>query len=56
MRGITPWNFPAQMAAWKIAPAIAAGNTVVIKPASYTPLTTLEIGRLCLEAGSRRAS
>src|SRR5207253_7225004 len=36
---------------WKIAPAIAAGNTVVIKPASYTPLTTLEIGRLCLEAG-----
>jgi aldehyde dehydrogenase (NAD+) len=49
--GITPWNFPIQMAAWKIAPAIAAGNTVVIKPASYTPLTTLEIGRLCLEAG-----
>jgi aldehyde dehydrogenase (NAD+) len=49
--GITPWNFPSQMAAWKIAPAIAAGNTVVIKPASYTPLTTLEIGRLCLEAG-----
>src|SRR5919109_5383217 len=39
------------MAAWKIAPAIAAGNTVVIKPATYTPLTTLEIGRLCLEAG-----
>ena len=49
--GITPWNFPIQMAAWKIAPAIAAGNTTVIKPASYTPLTTLEIGRLCLEAG-----
>jgi aldehyde dehydrogenase (NAD+) len=49
--GITPWNFPSQMAAWKIAPAIAAGNAVVIKPASYTPLTTLEIGRLCLEAG-----
>jgi aldehyde dehydrogenase (NAD+) len=48
---ITPWNFPMQMAAWKIAPAIAAGNTVVIKPASYTPLTTLEIGRLCLAAG-----
>src|SRR5437667_11100770 len=48
---ITPWNFPIQMAAWKIAPAIAAGNTVVIKPASYTPLTTLEVGRLCLEAG-----
>jgi aldehyde dehydrogenase (NAD+) len=49
--GITPWNFPIQMAAWKIAPAIAAGNTVVIKPATYTPLTTLEMGRLCLEAG-----
>ena len=49
--GITPWNFPIQMAAWKIAPAIAAGNTVVIKPATYTPLTTLEIGRLCQEAG-----
>jgi aldehyde dehydrogenase (NAD+) len=49
--GITPWNFPIQMAAWKIAPAIAAGNSVVIKPASYTPLTTLEMGRLCLEAG-----
>jgi aldehyde dehydrogenase (NAD+) len=49
--GITPWNFPIQMAAWKVAPAIAAGNTVVVKPASYTPITTIEIGRLCLEAG-----
>ncbi len=49
--GITPWNFPIQMAAWKIAPAIAAGNSVVIKPASYTPLTTLEMGRICAEAG-----
>ncbi|MBA3553025.1 MAG: aldehyde dehydrogenase family protein [Actinobacteria bacterium] len=49
--GITPWNFPMQMAAWKIAPAIAAGNTVVVKPASFTPTTTLEIGRLCVEAG-----
>jgi aldehyde dehydrogenase (NAD+) len=49
--GITPWNFPIQMAAWKIAPAIAAGNSVVVKPASYTPITTLEIGRLCVEAG-----
>ena len=37
--GITPWNFPIQMAAWKIAPAIAAGNTIVIKPATYTPLS-----------------
>jgi aldehyde dehydrogenase (NAD+) len=49
--GITPWNFPLQMAAWKIAPAIAAGNTVILKPASYTPLTSLEVGRICLEAG-----
>jgi aldehyde dehydrogenase (NAD+) len=49
--GITPWNFPSQMAAWKIAPAIAAGNTVVIKPASFTPMTTLELGGICLEAG-----
>ena len=48
---ITPWNFPVQMAAWKIAPAIAAGNAVVLKPASYTPLTSLMLGRLCLEAG-----
>ena len=49
--GITPWNFPIQMAAWKIAPAIAAGNTVVVKPATFTSITTLEIGRLCMEAG-----
>src|SRR5438105_11189489 len=48
---ITPWNFPMQMAAWKIAPAIAAGNTVVIKPALLSPLSHLEIGRLCVEAG-----
>jgi aldehyde dehydrogenase (NAD+) len=49
--GITPWNFPLQMAAWKIAPAIAAGNTVILKPASYTPLTSIDIGRIALEAG-----
>jgi aldehyde dehydrogenase (NAD+) len=49
--GITPWNFPIQMAAWKIAPAIAAGNTVVLKPAQEAPITSLELGRLCLEAG-----
>jgi aldehyde dehydrogenase (NAD+) len=48
---ITPWNFPIQMAAWKIAPAIAAGNSVILKPASFTPLTSIELGRLCLEAG-----
>jgi acyl-CoA reductase-like NAD-dependent aldehyde dehydrogenase len=49
--GITPWNFPLQMAAWKIAPAIAAGNTVILKPASYTPLSSIELGRICVEAG-----
>ena len=48
---ITPWNFAMQMAAWKIAPAIAAGNTVVIKPAELAPLSTLKLGELCLEAG-----
>jgi aldehyde dehydrogenase (NAD+) len=48
---ITPWNFPLQMAAWKIAPAIAAGNSVILKPASYTPLTSIELGRICAEAG-----
>ena len=48
---ITPWNFPIQMAAWKLAPALGAGNTVILKPASYTPLTSIELGRLCLEAG-----
>ena len=48
---ITPWNFPLQMAAWKIAPAIAAGNSVILKPASYTPLTSIELGRICVEAG-----
>jgi acyl-CoA reductase-like NAD-dependent aldehyde dehydrogenase len=49
--GITPWNFPIQMAAWKIAPAIAAGNAVVIKPSPFAPLSTLALGRLCAEAG-----
>jgi aldehyde dehydrogenase (NAD+) len=49
--GITPWNFPLQMAAWKVAPAIAAGNTVILKPASYTPLSSIELGRICQEAG-----
>jgi aldehyde dehydrogenase (NAD+) len=48
---VTPWNFPLQMAAWKIAPAIAAGNTVILKPASYTPLSSLMLGRIALEAG-----
>ncbi len=48
---VTPWNFPAAMATRKIAPALAAGCTVVLKPASLTPLTALAIGRLLAEAG-----
>ena len=49
--GIIPWNFPLIMAAWKVAPALAFGNTVVLKPAEETPLTALRLGELCLEAG-----
>jgi betaine-aldehyde dehydrogenase len=48
---IVPWNFPLAITSWKVAPALAAGNTVVLKPASYTPLTALALGRLALEAG-----
>jgi phenylacetaldehyde dehydrogenase len=48
---IIPWNFPLLMAAWKIAPALATGNTVVLKPAEQTPLTALRLGELLLEAG-----
>jgi acyl-CoA reductase-like NAD-dependent aldehyde dehydrogenase len=48
---IIPWNFPMLMASWKIAPALAAGCTVVLKPAEQTPLTALRIGELALEAG-----
>ncbi len=48
---IIPWNFPLLMAAWKIAPALAAGCTVVLKPAEQTPLSALLLGRLALEAG-----
>jgi betaine-aldehyde dehydrogenase len=48
---IVPWNFPLTIASWKVAPALAAGNTTILKPASYTPLTALELGRLALEAG-----
>jgi acyl-CoA reductase-like NAD-dependent aldehyde dehydrogenase len=48
---IIPWNFPIQMAAWKIAPAIACGNTVVIKPAEQTSVSILRLGELMLEAG-----
>ncbi|MBL8906151.1 MAG: aldehyde dehydrogenase family protein [Rhizobiales bacterium] len=48
---IIPWNFPLLMLAWKIAPALAAGNSVVLKPAEYTPLTALAFAALCREAG-----
>ncbi len=48
---IIPWNFPLLMFAWKVAPALAAGNTVVIKPAKYTPLTALAFAELAMEAG-----
>ena len=47
---IIPWNFPLLMLAWKIAPALAAGNTVVLKPAEFTPLTALAFAELCNEA------
>ncbi|WP_415183358.1 aldehyde dehydrogenase family protein, partial [Phaeovulum sp.] len=48
---IIPWNFPLLMLAWKIAPALAAGNTVVLKPAEYTPLTALAFAGICAEVG-----
>jgi betaine-aldehyde dehydrogenase len=48
---ITPWNFPLAIASWKMAPALAAGNTVVLKPAELTPLTALRFAELALEAG-----
>jgi betaine-aldehyde dehydrogenase len=48
---IVPWNFPMNMASWKLGPALAAGNTTILKPASYTPLTAIRLGELALEAG-----
>jgi aldehyde dehydrogenase (NAD+) len=48
---IIPWNFPLLMAAWKIAPALACGNTVVLKPAEQTSLTALRLAEICMEAG-----
>jgi betaine-aldehyde dehydrogenase len=48
---IAPWNYPLQMAAWKVLPAVAAGNTIVLKPAEITPLTALMFARACGEAG-----
>ncbi len=49
--GITPWNFPIMTAAWKIAPALAAGNTIVVKPATNTPVTALLLAEICTQAG-----
>jgi len=48
---ITPWNFPMPIAAWGFAPALAAGNAVLMKPAEWTPMTTIRLGELALEAG-----
>ena len=48
---VIPWNFPLLMLAWKIAPAIACGNTVVLKPAEFTPLTALAFAELCADVG-----
>nr|WP_286180788.1 aldehyde dehydrogenase family protein [Bacillus sp. ISL-37] len=48
---IIPWNYPMMMAAWKIAPAIAVGCSVVVKPASLTPLSAIVLGEICIEAG-----
>src|SRR3989440_7844837 len=48
---IVPWNFPIAITSWKLGPALAAGNTVVLKPAALTPLTALELERLAREAG-----
>src|SRR3970282_391917 len=49
---ITPWNFPLNIASWKLGPALACGNTVVLKPAELTPLSTLRLGELIVGAGS----
>jgi aldehyde dehydrogenase (NAD+) len=48
---IVPWNFPLLLAAWKVAPALACGNTVILKPASQTPLTAIALGEIAIEAG-----
>ncbi|RPI31649.1 MAG: aldehyde dehydrogenase family protein [Chloroflexota bacterium] len=48
---IIPWNFPIQMASWKLAPALACGNTAILKPAEETPLTALRLGEILIEAG-----
>jgi acyl-CoA reductase-like NAD-dependent aldehyde dehydrogenase len=48
---IVPWNFPANIASWKLGPALACGNTIVLKPAELTPLSAIRLGKLCLDAG-----
>ena len=48
---ITPWNFPLNIASWKVAPALACGNTIVLKPAEITPLTSVRLSEIALEAG-----
>lgn len=48
---VVPWNFPLMMSSWKVAPALAAGNSVILKPADATPLTAIRLGELALEAG-----
>src|SRR5437764_2496770 len=48
---IVPWNFPLPIASWKVAPALAAGNTIVLKPAELTPLTAIELEKIALDAG-----
>src|SRR2546427_3808447 len=48
---IVPWNFPLPIASWKVAPALAAGNTIVLKPAELTPPTALELEKIAVEAG-----
>src|SRR5437667_10669600 len=48
---IVPWTFPMAITSWKVGPALAAGNTIVLKPAGLTPLTALELERLALQAG-----
>jgi aldehyde dehydrogenase (NAD+) len=48
---IVPWNFPLLLAAWKVAPALACGNTVILKPASQTPLTAIALGEIAIEVG-----
>ena len=51
MAAVVPWNFPLLMACWKIGPALAAGNSVILKPAEQSPLTAIRLAELAAEAG-----